>query len=68
LTAADYLCPPHDHRNSRRPVCRPSRATGFGRTRTIDSFLVSLAEERGEHAIGVILQGTGGDGTLGVAT
>src|SRR5262249_21550654 len=39
-----------------------------GERATIDSFLVSLAEERGEHAIGVILQGTGGDGTLGAAT
>ncbi|WOH78372.1 CheR family methyltransferase [Bradyrhizobium sp. BEA-2-5] len=35
---------------------------------TIDSFLVSLAEERAEESIGVVLAGTGGDGTLGVAT
>jgi len=35
---------------------------------TIDSFFVSLAKERTEQAIGVVLTGTGGDGTLGVAT
>ncbi|HEX2724521.1 MAG TPA: CheR family methyltransferase, partial [Beijerinckiaceae bacterium] len=35
---------------------------------TIDSFLVSLAEDQGESALGVILYGTAGDGTLGLAT
>jgi two-component system CheB/CheR fusion protein len=39
-----------------------------GERATIDSFLVSLAEGRAEQSIGVILAGTGGDGTLGVAT
>src|SRR5262249_18360874 len=39
-----------------------------GERATIDSFLVSLAEERAEESIGVVLAGTGGDGTLGVAT
>jgi two-component system CheB/CheR fusion protein len=39
-----------------------------GEHATIDSFLVSLAEERAESSIGVLLAGTGGDGTLGVAT
>jgi two-component system, chemotaxis family, CheB/CheR fusion protein len=39
-----------------------------GERATIDSFLVSLAEERAEQSIGVLLGGTGGDGTLGVAT
>lgn len=39
-----------------------------GERATIDSFLVSLAEQRAEEAIGVVLAGTGGDGTLGVAT
>src|SRR5581483_5839598 len=39
-----------------------------GERATIDSFLVSLAEERAERSIGVVLAGTGGDGTLGVAT
>jgi two-component system CheB/CheR fusion protein len=35
---------------------------------TIDSFFVSLAEDQGESALGVILFGTAGDGTLGIAT
>jgi two-component system, chemotaxis family, CheB/CheR fusion protein len=39
-----------------------------GERATVDSFLVSLAEERAEQSIGVVLAGTGGDGTLGVAT
>jgi two-component system, chemotaxis family, CheB/CheR fusion protein len=39
-----------------------------GERATIDSFLVSLAEERAEQSIGVVLNGTGGDGTLGAAT
>ncbi len=32
----------------------------------IDIFFRSLAEEQGEHAIGIILSGTGSDGTRGV--
>lgn len=39
-----------------------------GERATIDSFLVSLAEERAEQSIGVILSGAGGEGTLGFAT
>src|SRR6185312_13681544 len=39
-----------------------------GERATIDSFLVSLAEEHAEESIGVVLGNTGGDGTLGVAT
>ncbi|MBR0834403.1 PAS domain-containing protein [Bradyrhizobium manausense] len=41
---------------------------GPGERATIDSFLVSLAEERAEQSIGVLLNGTDGDGTLGAAT
>ncbi|MBR0798915.1 PAS domain-containing protein [Bradyrhizobium jicamae] len=43
-------------------------AQAKGERATIDSFLVSLAEQRAEQSIGVVLAGTGGDGTLGVAT
>jgi CheB methylesterase/CheR methyltransferase, SAM binding domain len=39
-----------------------------GERATIDSFLVTLAEQRAERAIRVILAGTDGDGTLGMAT
>ncbi|MEZ6132961.1 MAG: PAS domain S-box protein [Planctomycetaceae bacterium] len=35
-------------------------------TNPIDHFFHSLAEERGERSVGVILSGTGSDGTLGL--
>ena len=64
-----YLCPPAmittiqgDHFALRKAEQAP------GERATIDSFLVSLAEERAEQSIGVLLAGTGGDGTLGTAT
>ncbi len=37
-----------------------------GRPHTIDSFFRSLAREAGDRAVGIILSGTGTDGTLGV--
>ena len=37
-----------------------------GHRMPIDAFLRSLAEDQGEHAIGIILSGTGTDGTLGL--
>ncbi|MCJ9702334.1 MULTISPECIES: CheR family methyltransferase [unclassified Bradyrhizobium] len=64
-----YLCPPamittiHDGRFAIRKAEQAP-----GERATIDSFLVSLAEERAEQSIGVLLAGTGGDGTLGTAT
>jgi len=53
------------HRN--RFAVRPAQQAP-GERATIDSFLISLAEERAEESIGIVLAGTGGDGTLGVAT
>ena len=38
----------------------------FGVRLPIDFFLRSLADDRGEMAIGIILSGTGTDGTLGI--
>jgi two-component system CheB/CheR fusion protein len=49
----------------RLKVARP--APPRERRRPIDTFLQSLAEDQGEHAICIILSGTGSDGTLGVA-
>jgi len=37
-----------------------------GQRMPIDGFLRSLAEDQGEHAIGIILSGTATDGTLGL--
>jgi two-component system CheB/CheR fusion protein len=43
------------------------RRTGSDRERApIDVFFSSLAEDQGEHAIGVVLSGGGHDGTLGL--
>jgi len=42
-----------------RPVVR-------GKFMPIDDFLTSLAQDRQNHAIGVILSGTASDGTLGI--
>ncbi|MFC5323430.1 CheR family methyltransferase [Bradyrhizobium oligotrophicum] len=66
---AIYLCPPNviATLQDNRFMLRAS-PTAPGERATIDSLLVSLAEERAEQSIGVILSGTGGDGTLGVAT
>jgi two-component system CheB/CheR fusion protein len=66
---AIYICPIGmitTMQDGRFRIRKAEQAPG-GRA-TIDSFLVSLAEERAEQAIGVVLAGTGSDGTLGVAT
>src|SRR5258707_10424811 len=41
------------------------RSAGRREFNTIDVFLASLAEDRGEYSVAVILSGTGHDGTLG---
>ncbi|WP_114943086.1 CheR family methyltransferase [Microvirga calopogonii] len=37
-----------------------------GERGTIDSFLISVAQDREEKAIGIVFSGTNGDGTLGI--
>src|SRR3712207_1787097 len=63
-----YLCPPDQivTVDNGRLRTRPAEERPGSRG-TIDSFLVSLAEDQGEHALGVVLHGTAGDGTLGLA-
>src|SRR5262245_19305240 len=54
LTMVDdrlLLSPPVEHRGLRTPI---------------DGFFISLAEARGEKAAGIILSGSGSDGTLGL--
>jgi two-component system, chemotaxis family, CheB/CheR fusion protein len=63
-----YLCPVNmitAIQGGRFAIRKAEQAPG--ERATIDSFLVSLAEERAEESIGVVLAGTGGAGTLGVA-
>src|SRR5215207_7674273 len=64
-----YLCAPGMISTLQDGVFAVRRAEQEpGERATIDSFLVSLGEERAEEGIGVRLAGTGGDGTLRVAT
>jgi two-component system, chemotaxis family, CheB/CheR fusion protein len=63
-----YVIPPNasmsisDHTLRLRP-----REESRGIHMSVDQFMRSLAEEQGNHAIGVILSGSGSDGTLGMA-
>ncbi len=42
------------------------RPPGESRRNPIDDFFSSLAREQGENAVGIVLSGTGSDGTLGL--
>lgn len=62
-----YIIPPnHDMAflNGKLHLMEPSRPRG--RRLPIDSFFRSLAQDQRERAIGIILSGTGSDGTLGI--
>ena len=62
-----YLIPPGTYLSIRGGALRLSEPQErHGARLPIDFFLRSLAEELGEHAICVILSGTGGDGSLGL--
>ncbi len=52
-------------RSERLHVARP--ATPVMRRTSINAFLTSLAEDRGEDAVGIVLAGFGSDGTSGMA-
>lgn len=43
------------------------RELSRGAHMSVDHFMRTLAEEKGNRAIGVILSGSGSDGTLGMA-
>ena len=62
-----YVIPPNRNlevRSGRLQLSPPAAARGL--RLPIDFFLRSLAEDRGEHSIGVILSGMGSDGCLGL--
>ena len=62
-----YLIPPRKNLKifqGRLLLVDPDLARGFNLP--IDVFFRSLAEEKQQHAIGVVLSGTGSDGTMGV--
>src|SRR5579871_4921831 len=62
-----YVIPPNTTLTIAQGVLQLTpRSETHGPHLSIDHFLKSLAEDRGTGAIGVILSGTGSDGTLGL--
>ena len=62
-----YVLPPSAILTIREGRLRLRRTSAADRERApIDVFFNSLAEDQGEHAIGVVLSGGGHDGTLGI--
>ncbi|HUI41119.1 MAG TPA: chemotaxis protein CheB [Terriglobia bacterium] len=62
-----YVIPPNVKMAMRHGALRLSkRAVGAGQHTPIDFFFQSLAEDRKSGAVGVVLSGTGSDGTAGL--
>jgi len=62
-----YVIPPNTNLSIARGLLKlQPRPAGRALFRSIDSFFESLAQDRCERAIGVILSGTATDGTLGL--
>lgn len=62
-----YLIPPnHDLRIFHGRLLLTEQKRQGGINLPIDIFMTSLAEDQGEKAIGIILSGTGSDGTRGI--
>jgi len=62
-----YVLPPNASltiRNRRLLLTRPVMPRG--QRNTIDQFFMSLAADQAENAVGVVLSGTGSDGTMGL--
>ncbi len=62
-----YVCPPQKQVELRQGWAHPSVAAGSRRQPgLIDHFFNSIAEDQGQRGVGVILSGSGSDGTLGL--
>ncbi len=62
-----YIIPPNKTLTIERGIFRlKSPAQTRGLRLPIDAFLLSLAEDRNENAVGVILSGSGSDGSIGI--
>ncbi len=61
-----YVIPPHRNLGISAGVLNTPPRAGTGRNMPIDSFLCALAGDRGSKAVGVVLSGTGSDGTEGL--
>jgi two-component system CheB/CheR fusion protein len=61
-----YLIPPRQNlKIFKNQLFLNKQDTSKGLNLPIDFFFKSLAEEKGKDAIGIILSGTGSDGTMG---
>jgi PAS domain S-box-containing protein len=63
-----YVIPPNKRMEIKQGVLElePRGKHASGEQQLINAFLVSLAHDQCEHAIGVVLSGTASDGTLGL--
>src|SRR4029077_668624 len=62
-----YVIPPNKGMTIREGMLRLTpRSASAGLQRPIDDFSIALAEEQGDAAVGVVLSGTGSDGTFGL--
>ncbi len=62
-----YLCPPRGRLNVRDGVLVVSKQSGSdSESNVIDHFFHDVAETQGQRGIGIILSGSGSDGTLGL--
>ena len=62
-----YVIPPNKNMTIRKGKLRlVARSTGSALRRPIDDFAIALAAEQGSSSIGVVLSGTGSDGTCGL--
>lgn len=63
-----YICPPNKDITIKNNSIVLSAPNGrlYGPKPSVDIFFESLAMEKGDHAVGIILSGTGSDGARGV--
>lgn len=62
-----YITPPDNNVNISKGILHLSKpSTGIGPKPSVDYFFTSLAEDKGEKAVGIILSGTGSDGSHGI--
>jgi two-component system CheB/CheR fusion protein len=61
-----YVIPPNAVLTLERGVLRVARPAETGLRTPVDAFFRSLAQDQGEAAVGIILSGTGTDGTSGL--
>ena len=61
-----YIIPPNAVLTLERGLLRVARPAETGLRTPIDAFFRSLAQDRGENAVGIIVSGAGTDGTAGL--